>query len=364
MAFGMGMWFGDVSQNQTTVEKLASIDDWKNALADSLSLGHDDESSGHLYPVSVLCAASMGSLAGMYNNAFPDPDLMDGLRDRGITPLISWAPTGIPGDRAIATWQNWVEGDYDSGIDRFCRDNRQWCFSDNAQGTNARGEPKSSEIIIRIAQEMNTHFFEWGIGMNGNTISSFKNAWSRIHDRIRLANGCLNVGLLYCPWPNASANQTIAQCFPGADKCEYIGTDIFSTATPSGNWPSVPSLRSILNTPYDDLTALAGNLPIILAECGVEQTGMADADVATWFTGTGWTGTGAAGGIPFVVASKTRVRQLVYFNVIGTGQQFPDSPAKPLTHAAMAVQVDAYHDRVDPAYQSDLRGPRPVIIAF
>jgi hypothetical protein len=141
----------------TVAELLDLVDDFKNSLADELGLAHSNVASGHLYPASlyIWCRPrAPGAYASTgpapWSGNFPDFDLMDGLRDRGITPIVKLEPDAD----YFKKWAVWRDGGHDDWLDAFAAAANTWRGNAGSSGTNAQGDPKNSLILLSIAQEL------------------------------------------------------------------------------------------------------------------------------------------------------------------------------------------------------------------
>jgi Glycosyl hydrolase family 26 len=200
--------------------------------------------------------------------AFPS-EVADGLRERGITPLIWWAPVAPPGlERGqYARFTRIIDGLHDDYI-------RVW-----AQDAKAHGGP----IVLRFAHEMNGKWYPWGLSRFDNSPRLFKKAWRHVW-RIFHDVGATNVRFLWNPMPErcngCAPFYRYWAFYPGDRYVDYVGVNVYNYG-PAG-WRSMPRilekplrrLRTISRT-----KALPRGKPVILGEVATSFRG---GDKARW----------------------------------------------------------------------------------
>ena len=338
MALAIGVWLpafldpaNGASTYTSTAASLAALDDYIDAVGT---------------PAACALSSTQGAFSGPAPLAagFPDFDLMTGIASRGIVPVIYWAPSGtLP-----RVWQNWADGMFDEGLDGWCTDYRNWIMQPEMVGL-------STTVIIRLAQEMNGSFFPYGVTVNGNTVTRFKNGWRHFHDRIRVVNGCTDVGLFWCPF-NTHNPKSPTEVWPGTAAnpyCQYMGIDAYPHTTDDDPpvWADVNSMRATLNTMYNEVTALDPDLPFAVGESGISIGGAAngfytDQQRRSWIDGTQpWNGTGSAGGFEWVAANHPRTRLFMYFDI--SGWALHSQASYPLLYGAMSDALTTYANPFD-----------------
>lgn len=275
----------------TPSDFLTVVDDFKDTL--KAKVGCSDEEAKKFYPasVSIWCRATGSTAPAPTGGGFPDADIMDGLRSRGITPVIFFEPVGA----GYCTWSNWTKGMYDDYLEAW------------AEAASAWGD----EIIFRLAQEMNGTWFPWSIGQNGNTVASFKTGWRYIHDKMRSI--APNVNFFYCPIANGGA--AITDLYPGDNVCEYVGFDAYSKVN-----GYQPSQRDRYQGPYEALASITAR-PMIVGETAVSDGGT-DQQRTEWIAGTGWSN----GGYEWVSGKYPQIVRVNYFNVDMTAPELDAQP--------------------------------------
>ncbi|HEY8764464.1 MAG TPA: glycosyl hydrolase [Solirubrobacteraceae bacterium] len=189
---------------------------------------------------------------------FSAPELQ-ALDSRGEAPMVTWEPwnpdhTSIP-LKAITS------GSYDSTI-----------IAD-AQAAAAWGKP----VFLRFAQEMNGHWFPWGLGVNGNTAADFIAAWRHIVTVFR-AHGASNVRFVWSPNEMDSGTPGFQQLYPGDAYVDWVAVDGYNFGSTTNNtWQS---FTQVFSASYTAMTSLTSK-PMMVAETGsVEQGG----SKAAWIT--------------------------------------------------------------------------------
>jgi len=343
----------------TDEQILALIDAHKDLLATTLGISTSLPASFHLYPASFSIWSTMGtnvmSTPAPRGAGFPSSVLLNGLRARGITPMVflTMYDNIITGPYHI--WSNWTAGMFDSYLDEWAQAAK--AYRDNNVGAlNLMGLPQSNDIILRLGWEMNGDWFPWSIGggwddgvfhVTNNTPARLIAGWRHIHDRIRVTNGATNVKLFFCG--NQGGGYTV--CYPGDPWVEYVGFDAY-TSFGGGVADYSPDMVHTLS--YD--LAICSGLslrPIIVGEMGVGGGKDSLAYPGTnkerggWFTGSG--------GMAALRAKYPRLRGITYFNINmenpAPWPSFPDWTVErnSQTLAAWATAVHTYRSRYEEA---------------
>ena len=208
----------------------------------------------------AACSEGVGSCA------FPRA-AADGLRERGVTPLVYWQPTdpGDPGAGRFERYRTIIEGRHDRYIRAWARSARDY------------GKP----VIVRFAHEMNGTWFPWSLTNFDNTPGRFQEAWRHIVRLFRQV-GADNVAFLWSPFQTCStcAPWEYEDFYPGNAYVDYVGVTALNwgdaTWTPLDGLLAEPltMLRRLTRTPNDRL-----GKPVILPETGSNHIG---GDKAAW----------------------------------------------------------------------------------
>ena len=200
--------------------------------------------------------------------AFPR-EAAAGLRERGITPLIWWAPVAPPG-RESGTYARYVRiirGGHDHYIRAWARDARR------------HGGP----VVVRFMHEMNGRWYPWGLSRFDNGPRRFKQAWRHVWRLFRDV-GATNVRFLWNPMPERCIGcapfHRYESFYPGNRFVDYIGVNIYNFGLAS--WR--PMAR-VLKRPLDRLRNMTRTKsrphgkPVILGEVA---TSFRRGDKARW----------------------------------------------------------------------------------
>ena len=226
---------------------------------------------------------------GGTNAAFPTA-LMNGLRDRGVTPMVFWQPvhTGDLTDSTY-TYRNIANGDFDDYITAWAQAAKHW----------------GGAVIVRFAHEMDGTWFPWSLWRPGDTAAQFKQAWRHIWNIFRGPHGvgANNVRFLWSPY---SPQASYRSFYPGDQYVDYVGF----TGLNWGNYATHQwqSMQDIFAGPTAQLRKIT-HKPIIVAEAGSNVVG---GDKSAWIRN----------GYPAVYNSHTAsaIVAIVYFNVDVAGQ--------------------------------------------
>lgn len=188
---------------------------------------------------------------GNKTSVFPPRWLLQGLRERGVRPILFWAPTGPdartnPDKYSYTTIAN---GAWDDYLVSWSRDAAAW----------------GDRIIVRFAHEMNAPWFPWAIGRNGNSPEAYKAAWRHIVTKVRAI--APNVRFMWSP------NQPCGECidyatiFPGDDYVNVLGFSSYNW-TGDANKTMVSMYRKVIPA----LMAVSKRR-IVAAETGIKTPG-------------------------------------------------------------------------------------------
>lgn len=221
------------------------------------------------------------------NAGFPTV-LMDGLRQRGVVPMVLWQPVDPTNvNSPNFTYAKIIAGEFDTYI-------RDWAEAAKAWG---------GIVILRFAHEMDGAWFPWGYRRFDNTATRFKDAWRYIWTIFRGPGGAgaTNVKFLWSPLTPR------ANLYPGDKYVDYVGFTWFNWGPPTRPWTGL--LAGI-----KDKTARMVRItskPIILAETGSTAIG---GDKVAWISQ----------GYKAVYRKLPKIKAIVYFDVDMTFVNQPD----------------------------------------
>lgn len=220
--------------------------------------------------------------------AFPDAAFMDGLRSRGIVPLIFWQPANPPSlEGNPYTYKAIARGDFDTYI-------RTW-----ARAAKAYGGP----TILRFAPEMDGSWFPWSVSRYGNTPARFVKAWRHIWDIFHKV-GATKVQFLWSPAQPCRCQSGI---YPGDSYVDFVGFTAYNWANASHPWRGMGAILRDKIKHLDQLT----HKPVIVAELGTAGTG---GDKPLWISE----------GYPKAYRSYPQIKAIVYFDVDMRWDSQPD----------------------------------------
>lgn len=191
--------------------------------------------------------------------SFPEKNLALISRHRAI-PMIYWSPWDKPYDENKGpdrfSLKEILAGKWDAYIDRW------------ADGAKAFGKP----FFVSFCNEMNGDWFPWsgvfyGGEHGGNEV--FKNAWRYVVDRVR-ARGANNILWVFHvnAFPAINDDWNVMQSYyPGSDYVDWLGLSVYGKQFRNeGDWAY---FKDLIDWPYEEITALDPDKPVMLAEFGV-----------------------------------------------------------------------------------------------
>lgn len=261
------------------------------SVADDLSLAAVDAFSSSVGRAPALW--TVWSDWGGGDKDFPT-SFMDGLKSRGIVPMVNWQPVDPANLSDCAHWSldNIINGDHDPYL-------RAWATAAKQYG---------GRVILRFAHEMNGYWFPWGYGRCTNTPAKFKAAWRHVWDIFRGPNGVAATNVKFL-WSIYGTSRLRAH-FPGDSYVDYVGLTAFNWGPPMKPWGSMVSNFKPSMTALGWLT----RKPIIAAEMGAANLPSCSAcDKPAWITN----------GYPAVYAKWPKLKAIVYFDL---DMRFVDQP--------------------------------------
>lgn len=223
------------------------------------------------------------------------PELLEGMASKGVTPIITWDPWDprLPAadpSQAQFAFSNILQGDFDAYID-------SW-----AEGLAAFGEP----VYVRFATEMNGNWQPWSVGQNGTTAEVYVDTWRYVHDRFSDA-GVDNVRWVWNPNANWYDDPgMLSQLYPGDAYVDWVALDGFNWGT-SYYWADCScssfwqTFADVFGSSYDEVASITDK-PIMIAETASAEEG---GDKAAWIRET----------IEEMPERFPQVRALIWFNL-------------------------------------------------
>lgn len=153
-------------------------------------------------------------------------------------------------------------GQFDAFLHQYARDVAAW------------GKP----IWFRLMHEMNADWMGWSPGLNGNTNTSFINAWKHVVDIFR-AEGANNVKWVYSVnLDSHGAGNTFTSMYPGNAYVDYNSIDLYNWGT-NHDWSHWTMFADCINSAYNALAPYG--MPINISEWGCVENG---GSKANWIT--------------------------------------------------------------------------------
>jgi len=191
--------------------------------------------------------------------SFPKENL-ELIARHGAIPIIFWSPWDKPYTQNLGpdkfSLTAILEGKWDAYID-------MW-----ANSAKAFGRP----FFVSFGNEMNGCWFPWSgsfYGENDTGPETFKKAWRYVVDRTR-ARGATNISWVfhannYSAFPDAWCQ--MARFYPGSDYVNWLGLSVYGIQF--GDADTWCLFRPLLDWPYQEISRLDPDKPIMLAEFGV-----------------------------------------------------------------------------------------------
>lgn len=163
------------------------------------------------------------------------------------------------------------------GVDTITNGSKDAALIAFADAAKAHG----TEIWLRPLHEMNSNWYPWAGGTNGNTAAKVVAAWKHIKD-VFTSRGATNVKFVWCvnaeSVPNTTAN-AISAYWPGDAYVDKMSIDGYNFGT-SASWSTWRSFTSVYSSSYAKLTALSAK-PLFVAEVACAEQG---GSKAAWIT--------------------------------------------------------------------------------
>lgn len=246
---------------------------------------------------------------GGANGPFPSTTMLNGLRDRGVAPMIMWQPTGPGYEDGRYKLAKINKGNHDAYITEWARDAKAW----------------GGKILLRFAHEMNGYWFPWGIDQFNNTPEKFRQAWIHIWN-IFDSVGAKNVKFVWSPMKPCNGCASYSSLYPGDRYVKFASFSAF-------NWGEPNKWKGMVKTFTGAMDALAQvtSKKVVVGETASSRYG---GDKADWILN----------GYPAVYDAFPKLKAIVYFNL---DMRFVNQPNWLLTDPAGAL--DAYRTTLSKA---------------
>ena len=206
------------------------------------------------------------------------------VRDHGKIPWLSWSSTSSTGESGYTDAQI-AAGSQDAYITKW------------AQAAKAWGHP----FFLRFDWEMNSNWFPWGVGANGNTAADYVAMWRHVHD-IFTSVGATNVNWVWCPnIDDSSSFAPLASLYPGDSYVDWTCLDGYNGDVP---WTSFHNL--FLKSYNEVAGTIAPTKPMIIGETGSTETG---GSKAQWITDM----------LNDLPVSFPKIHGFLWYDVVGSG---------------------------------------------
>lgn len=216
-----------------------------------------------------------------------DPAMLDAVADRGATPIVTWTPRDPERGRNQRKYslEKIINGRHDPYIRRWARGAAAW----------------ENPLYLRFAHEMNSAFYSWGVGINGNTGGEYVTAWRHIHG-IFAEEGADNVRWVWSPLADVPTTEAeLEQIYPGDDYVDWLALDGYNWGTEGLALARWRTVAEIFGPSYDKLTSISDK-PVMIAEVASAEAGGSKAD---------WIEEGLLEDVP---SRLPRVRAVVWFS--------------------------------------------------
>ncbi|MHA7218377.1 glycoside hydrolase family 26 protein [Arthrobacter sp. MDT1-48-3] len=182
---------------------------------------------------------------------------LEAVAARGATPVLTWEPwepAAGPGQTRFAL-AGIAAGHHDAYL-------QQWAAS-----MRSYGRP----VLLRFAHEMNSPWYPWGAGTNGNTPADYVAAWRHVHGLFDAA-GVDNVSWVWNPEAPECDSPPLSAFYPGHDYVDVVGLDGYNWGTSRENetWRTP---EEIFAEGLHQLRRLAPGSPVLIGETASTDEG-------------------------------------------------------------------------------------------
>jgi beta-mannanase len=234
-------------------------------------------------------AGKKAALYGMYKSFYWDPNFPTSeattVRNHGSVPMITWEPWNPSNGVNQPTYalNTITAGNYDSMI-------RTWATQIKTFG---------SPVWLRFAHEMNSDWYPWAEGVNGNGAGSYAAAYRHVHD-VFTAAGVTNVKWVWSP--NVvmdGVGSSLTSLYPGDAYVDMVGIDGYNWGA-SASWATWQTPASVFGATLSQVRAIT-HRGIVIGETASAEAG---GSKATWVKDF----------FSFVKAN-TDIKAFVWFNI-------------------------------------------------
>ena len=174
---------------------------------------------------------------------------MNNVRNHGSIPLVTWEPwlytKGV--NQPAFSLESIINGSHDAYIIAWAKASKAW------------GHP----YFLRFAHEMNGNWYPWSEQANGNKAGQYVKAWQHVHNIFR-AQGVKNVTWVWSPNTDYAHSIPLKELYPGSAYVDWVAMDGYNWGNVNGN--SWLSFRQVFQQTYNNISALANNKPLMIAE--------------------------------------------------------------------------------------------------
>ncbi len=200
--------------------------------------------------------------------AFPTSQ-MTAIRQYGSIPMLNWSSMSSPlrATEPLFTLAAVARGDFDTYLKSF------------AAGAAAWGHP----FFLRFNWEMNSNWFPWAEGGNGNKPGDFVAAWRHVHD-IFAAAGATNVNWVWCPSViTTNATIDLHELYPGSAYVNWTCMDGYNWGGLTGGGGGWQTFSHVFAATYAQITtSVAPGKPMMIGETASSESG---GSKAAWING-------------------------------------------------------------------------------
>ena len=133
-------------------------------------------------------------------------------------------------------------------------------------------------FFFLFAWEMNNKDLEWSIKQTGSSGQDFVDAWRHMHD-IFEEEGATNILWVFCPNTQDKNSISYADIYPGDDYVDWVGIDGYNWGE-TQSWSDWSSFSGVFTASYRNITAVAPDKPVMIAEFNSTDVG---GNKANWY---------------------------------------------------------------------------------
>jgi hypothetical protein len=251
---------------------------------------------------------------------YPFPTtVMEGLRQRGTIPFLSWASQSVPAslDQPDFTLASVANGNHDAYIKWFAEQAREW----------------NRPFFLRFDAEMNGFWFPWGEAVNNNKPGDFVAAWRHVHN-IFAQTGVSKATWVWCPNVDFTRVLTpLAGLYPGDEFVDWTCLDGFNWGN-TRNSLGWQTFNEVFHSTYKRIVKIAPSKPMVIGEVASEERG---GSKAAWIKEM----------LRIIPQRYKKVRAVIWFNEKDQGMKWPIESSKKSANAfAKAINRSVYRPNV------------------